>query len=170
MILIDNLKTGFTTLWDKSKAYADGKIRDDQTNTTNTWSSQKIVDMLHTAGEDYAYFQGAIAPGDIDSLSSILSGALGYYAGVYRCTNTVTVDGIAFEVPLIFATPRTSYLNSQADGVALIMFGYTASGPTFASRTYSLDNGWGAWRLTVCAAVESSPSNTSLAAYVNSLS
>ena len=87
MLLVENLKSGFAAMWAKSKAYADGKIRDDQTNLVNTWSSSKMSSALFDlATELYSeggYYKGETTVAGLNDLFFTTPSSTWYKPGVY---------------------------------------------------------------------------------------
>lgn len=153
MLFVDNLKNGYAALWAKAKAYADGKIRDDQTNTTNTWSSRNLAAKLDAT----TWRRGDVSNSTIDSLYG--SAGFGWYYRDKDAGLSILVNGVNYVVDQVFVfwannddtTRQTAY----------------AQGGIFY-RSLPSAGTWGAWEQLVD--VDAANSNVSLADYVNSLS
>lgn len=153
MLLIDNLKNGYAALWAKAKAYADGKIRDDQTSTTNTWSSLKLADKFDTA----SWSRGDVSNATVDELYG--SAGYGWYYRDKDAGLSILVNGATYVVDQIFV------FWANNDDVTR-QTAYAQGGIFYRSRPTA--GAWGPWEQLVD--VDAANSNVSLADYVNSLS
>ena len=152
MLLIDNLKNGYAALWAKVKAYADGKIRDDQTNTTNTWSSSKLAAEFGAA----SWRRGDVSNATVDGLYG--SAGFGWYSRDKDTGLSILVNGVTYTVDQIFVFWANNDDTTRQTA-------YAQGGIFYRSRPTA--GAWGAWEQLVD--VESANSSTSLADYVNSL-
>ena len=169
MILIDNLKNGYAALWAKAKAYADGKVRDDQTNTTNTWSSQKIQNLVNDVSqelwEEGGWYKGETTVAGLDSLVFTTPSSTWYKPGTYTLTTfAATLGPFSVSGGSVLVYP----VRTIDDVLGTVQVCSDTYGLQMYIRRHTPHNGWGEW--TVFQAVESAESNTSLADYVNSLS